>query len=547
MNTHQRLLTTVVSGIRCIVSTGAGPALTSLAQRGCGAITVWPITEQQRQLILDTYLANHKKNLDKKGHSRLVKSERTSNPAYLVSTLEEIRSIGVLDGVATLEPILFYLEADNLGLLMEKALYRWETAYNGKIAGGSLVRDAMTCIWASRFGLRRAELTRMLNVNCAQISPLLTCCSEFITQYAGFCNLSSQTLYETVQRRYLPSPDAVSQVHIFLADFFNHPQNCTVSRRIDEVPWQITKSGDTEKLCKFITDPEIFLRLHIQERRRDLWKYLSFLEQQNAHRNLGTYCKMSSLFMEQKEPMPELTFLAFLNHSLGSWLAEVGFMDVATQLLLKAIELWMKCVDGDDSRMADTTEALAKVLANSQSPEAEKYFERALQIRTRLGANQGPSVELATLCNDYGLYQKRVGRFAESLRLFLRASDVWTRVLGPEHMSVSNANLNLCTASYAMGNLQQAEEYAQSCLMIRKSILGTVHPLYAEALCNLAAVELARGRTGRPRKEAEKQLREAISILETTRGNRHPDTLWARSFLDNSANDDDSIIDDDED
>ena len=523
------------------MSTGAGPALTNLAQRGCSAITIWPIDEQQKQVMFDTFLSNYKKTLDKKGQSRIVKSERTSNPCYLVSTLEEIRSIGVLDGVATLEPILYYLEADNIGLLIEKALYRWESAYNGKIIGGSLVRDALTCIWASRLGLRREELTKMLSVTCVQISPLLMCCTEFISNYTGYLNLSSQALFETVQRRYLTSPDAISQVHAFLANFFNLSKSCTLSRRIDEVPWQISKSGDTERLCKFITDPEIFLHLYDPNRRRDLWRYFSFLEQQNAHRNLGTYCKTSSIFMDQMEPMPELAYLASLNHSLGSWLAEIGFMEVATQLLLKALEMWLKCIDGDDPRMADTTETLAKVLANIQSPEAEKYFERALQIRSRLGSSQGPTAEMASLCNDYGLYQKRDGKHAESLRQFLRAADLWTRIYGAEHLCVANANLNLCTASYAIGNLQQAEEYAQTCLLIRKSLLGTYHPLYAEALCNLAAVELARGRTGRPRKEAEKQLREAISILETTRGSRHPDTLWARSFLDDSVNDEDDL------
>ena len=34
-------------GIRCILTTGPGNALTSLAQRGCGAITIWPMDEKQ--------------------------------------------------------------------------------------------------------------------------------------------------------------------------------------------------------------------------------------------------------------------------------------------------------------------------------------------------------------------------------------------------------------------------------------------------------------------------------------------------------------------
>lgn len=37
-------------GIRCIISTGPGNTLTSLAQRGCGALTIWPMDEKQVNL-----------------------------------------------------------------------------------------------------------------------------------------------------------------------------------------------------------------------------------------------------------------------------------------------------------------------------------------------------------------------------------------------------------------------------------------------------------------------------------------------------------------
>jgi hypothetical protein len=77
----------------------------------------------------------------------------------------------------------------------------------------------------------------------------------------------------------------------------------------------------------------------------------------------------------------------------------------------------------------------------------------------------------------------------------------------------------------------QAHDFAQQALDIRKKEVGPNHPLYAEALINMAAVELARQRAGRLRKEAEKQLWEGIGIFERSRGGQHPDTLWARSFV----------------
>lgn len=77
----------------------------------------------------------------------------------------------------------------------------------------------------------------------------------------------------------------------------------------------------------------------------------------------------------------------------------------------------------------------------------------------------------------------------------------------------------------------QAHDFAQQALEIRRNAVGHNHPLYAEALVNMAAVQLARHGGGRQRKEAEKQLWEGIGILERSRGGQHPDTLWARSFV----------------
>jgi hypothetical protein len=96
---------------------------------------------------------------------------------------------------------------------------------------------------------------------------------------------------------------------------------------------------------------------------------------------------------------------------------------------------------------------------------------------------------------------------------------------------VANALLNLSTVCYAVGSLQQAHEYCEQALEIRRNAVGSGHPLYAEALVNLAAIELARNRGGRVQKEAERQLLEGIDIFERTRGGQHQDTLWARSFV----------------
>ena len=49
---------TLPVGIRCVLSTGPGITLSSLAQRGCGAITIRPMDEKQVLLLFSLQLCN---------------------------------------------------------------------------------------------------------------------------------------------------------------------------------------------------------------------------------------------------------------------------------------------------------------------------------------------------------------------------------------------------------------------------------------------------------------------------------------------------------
>jgi hypothetical protein len=359
-------------------------------------LTASCLVSEQKETLVSAYLGHRKKELDKKGILKLVKSKLCSIPQFLTNTLAEIDAIGVLDGKATMEPMLYYLEADNMSILTEKSVYRWESAYNGKIIGGTLVRDALTCIWASRRGLRRSEISALMRLSPSQLSQLLLCVQEFLTSQTGLFNFQSQSLGETVARRYLPTSDSKFEAHSHLATFFDNPDNASLNRRVDELPWQIAEANDPERLCKCITKASLFELLYQEGRRNDLFAYVAFLQQKDAHLNLGVHCKTSRMVFEQQDPKPEAEDVVLLNHKYGSWLAEIGFMEVSLQFLLKAMEGWSEVLEEDDSRVAASCETLAKVLANMRSPEADKYFERAERIRkSRIAPLLSSSLPLA--------------------------------------------------------------------------------------------------------------------------------------------------------
>jgi hypothetical protein len=65
-----------------------------------------------KQTLIEAYLAkrSNPSSLDNKSMTKLTQSARTSNAQLLASCLHELSAIGVLDGTATAEPILYYCE-----------------------------------------------------------------------------------------------------------------------------------------------------------------------------------------------------------------------------------------------------------------------------------------------------------------------------------------------------------------------------------------------------------------------------------------------------
>lgn len=88
---------------------------------------------------------------------------------------------------------------------------------------------------------------------------------------------------------------------------------------------------------------------------------------------------------------------------MGQWLAEAGYLDAATQLLMRGLELWSGTSTDQDSSQAACAESLAKVLGNLGAPEAEKYFEKASQMRARIAkTGRGMDEAFGRCMNDYG-------------------------------------------------------------------------------------------------------------------------------------------------
>jgi Tfp pilus assembly protein PilF len=89
---------------------------------------------------------------------------------------------------------------------------------------------------------------------------------------------------------------------------------------------------------------------------------------------------------------------------------------------------------------------------------------------------------------------------------------------------VANALLGIASTFSARGLYNEAEERVQRALVIRQKVLGVDHPLVADALNNLGAVQVGQGRDD----EARKTLERCLAIRDRKAGQCDREA-WSRA------------------
>ncbi|HEV2990366.1 MAG TPA: DUF4062 domain-containing protein, partial [Candidatus Angelobacter sp.] len=143
----------IPSNVRMFLSTLPGRPLDELQKRGWPTFEIKLLDRAERMQLLEQYLAQYTKALERPRAEAIVAAPQTANPLYLRALLNELRVFGEYEGLN--DRILYYLEAGNVRALYQKILRRWEADYDG---GTNLVRRASTLIWAARRGLAESEL-----------------------------------------------------------------------------------------------------------------------------------------------------------------------------------------------------------------------------------------------------------------------------------------------------------------------------------------------------------------------------------------------------
>jgi hypothetical protein len=243
--------------VRLIVSTLPGRPLDDLKKRGWLMLTVESLRPEERQALIEQYLAQYTKALSPDRAMRIARAAQTANPLYLRALLEELRLFGEHKRLD--ERITYYLAAETIPELYERILERYEEDYERDRPG--LVREAMTRLWAARRGLSEAELLDLLGADGAplpraQWSPLYLAAEQSLVSRSGLIGFFHDYLRKAVRRRYLPTPEAQHADHLQLAAYF--AAQPLGPRKVDELPWQLAEAKAWHRLHDLLADLPFF-------------------------------------------------------------------------------------------------------------------------------------------------------------------------------------------------------------------------------------------------------------------------------------------------
>lgn len=197
----------------------------------------------------------------------------------------------------------------------------------------------------------------------------------------------------------------------------------------------------------------------------------------------------------------------------------------AERLLRRArrIYWWMRA--RDISQQSKSVENLAFLYIRiGEYAETEELLNKAIaQKEAKYGKS---SRKLVNLLNQLSQLYLITGKYAEAEKLAVRASKISKKVYGETTIRYAESIGLLGSLYLSIGDYQKAEENIQEVMTIRKKKLGENHITMAEAYTNLALVKFNQGT--KDTTEVKALLEKSLGIYESTFGNKHP--LYAEAL-----------------
>jgi eukaryotic-like serine/threonine-protein kinase len=214
---------------------------------------------------------------------------------------------------------------------------------------------------------------------------------------------------------------------------------------------------------------------------------------------------------------------------VGLLRAEQAKLEDAEKLVRQGIEILKRKTRPTGPAVAHATAALGKVLEDRGSYEqAIRTLNEAVALHSSADV---PKAELASTLSELANSHFYAGHYKESEALNKQVLEMQRQLYGDRHPLVADTLINLGAIQLDLGNYPEAEHYDRQALDITRGWYGDDHPETASALTILGRALVSEGRLD----EATKMLQDALHIQEHVYGKVHPRVASALNELGRTA------------
>jgi tetratricopeptide (TPR) repeat protein len=506
----------IPENIRIYLSTLPGRPLDELASRGWSSLTVEPLLPGERKKLIADYLALSARALGAKHTDLVAGAPQCGNPLFLRVLLDELQQFGEHERLG--ERIAYYLGARDIPALYGLVLGRCEDDYERNRPG--LVRCAMTLLWAARRGLSETELLEMLGEDGGPLpgaywSPLFLALEQSLLSRGGLIGFFHDYLRQAVESRYLAGETAKKEAHLRIAEYYAKQEGVS-ARKADELPWQLARAKDWERLCALLGDT-VFFEAVWELDGFDAKAYWAQLEKESPCRMTDAYAKaldepglfpdhvwtIATLFgdtghnaealrlrshiTERARKAGDLRKLQMALGNQGVSLIDLGSLDEAMKLFKEEERI---CVElGDMNVLKNSLGNQANILRTRGDMEGAMALQKR---KERICLELDDQESLAGAYNDEAIILDDQGDFRGALALYQKGEQIYRR-LG-NRSELATVMMNQSSSLYALGDLAGAMALLKKCEAICRE-LGDMQGL-VDALGNQANNLFARGDNG---------------------------------------------------
>jgi len=201
-----------------------------------------------------------------------------------------------------------------------------------------------------------------------------------------------------------------------------------------------------------------------------------------------------------------------LYETLGGIYERLGKFDQADTLLQSSIDTRRSLLPSNSPDIARGVTALARLRSDqARFDEAERLAREGLAVARATLRSDDPQVADATEAVGEILEQR--GEYDQAIAMLQEAVTLRSKP-GADPSDLAAALYELANANFYAGHLDVAESLNQRSLTLHRELYGNAHPLVAEDLINLGAIQYERGRYV----DAEAFYRKALEIIRTWYG-----------------------------